>query len=84
MKMNLVYGQIYQPRSKIHNCPASDRNGLIHRNLLMQKIKQKIRAYLRTNFKIFKRELDERLEQNLPINELTAPYHGVQSINHLQ
>jgi hypothetical protein len=52
--------------------------GQIHRNPLIPKIKQKIRAYLRINFIIFKRELDERLVQNLPVNELTAPYHGVQ------
>jgi hypothetical protein len=44
----------------------------------MLKIKQKIRAYLRTNFKIFKRQPEERLVQNLPINELTTPYHAVQ------
>jgi hypothetical protein len=44
----------------------------------MSKIKQKTRAYLRTNFKIFNRDLEERLAQNLPINELTTPYHGVQ------
>jgi hypothetical protein len=44
----------------------------------MLKIKQKIRAYLRTNFKIFKRQYEERLVQNLQINELTTPYHAVQ------
>jgi hypothetical protein len=43
----------------------------------MPKIKQKIRAYLRPNFKIFKRQHEERLVQNLQINELTNPYHGV-------
>jgi len=44
----------------------------------MLEIKQKIRVYLRTNFKIFKRQHEERLVQNLPINELTTPYHAVQ------
>ena len=44
----------------------------------MLKIKQKIRVYLRTNFKIFKRQHEERLVQNLPINELTTPYKAVQ------
>ena len=44
----------------------------------MLEIKQKIRAYLRTNFKIFKRQHEERLVQNLPINELTTSYRVVQ------
>jgi hypothetical protein len=44
----------------------------------MPKLKQKIGAYLRTNFKIFKRQPEERLVQNLPINELTTTYHAVQ------
>jgi hypothetical protein len=43
----------------------------------MPKIKQKIRAYLKTNFKIFKRKHEERLVQYLQINELTTPYHAV-------
>ena len=43
----------------------------------MPKIKQKIRVYLKTNFKIFKRQHEERLVQNLQINELTTPYHAV-------
>jgi len=44
----------------------------------MLEIKQKIRAYLRTNFKIFKGQHEERLVQNLPISEMTSPYNAVQ------
>jgi len=44
----------------------------------MLEIKQKIRAHVRKNLKIFKRQHEERLVQNLPISELTTPYHAVQ------